>query len=675
MNKTVVLIVSFVFSWSLALAQSQYTPWAKSFGGTGDDICRDLAMDNIGNLYISGIFSDTVDFDPGPGIEEYTAKGPYDIFIQKFDPYGNQLWVKRISGDTMEFVQAISYDNSGHLIVAGYFRDSVDFNPGGTPMILDGGFGSMFIQKMDTSGNVEWVKSFIGAKIGSITADLDGSIYISGSNGGVVDFDPNVGIVNIASNGDWDIFILKLDSSGNYLWVKSVGGVDEDNGYEITVDDHSNIYITGSFIDTVDFDPNAGVHYLSSQWSSFILKLDSLGDFVWVKALGLCQPNSLVVDSSDNVLMTGYFFGTNDFDPGPGVDSLTSNGERDIFVQKLDSLGNYLWARSMGGENYDNSYSINVDSIGNCYITACYTNDTIDADPGPGILNFGFVWGCDILFQKLDVNGNLIWAKSIGGTGMDHAMAAVFDDAENLFVTGFYGGEIDMDPGNGVLNLSSNGQNDVFISHWRTCSSLNFISQSSCDSFLWSANGITYHIEGNYSAILSASTGCDSVVALELMINSVDTSLIQNGNELVANASGALYQWLDCTNAYTSISGATSQTFVPLINGSYAVEIIENGCMDTSACIIISTLEQLKVNYDGELVLYPNPTTGELNLKLSKRNSGCRIEVRNVVGELIGNYSFSKSEPIRFTIDGVRGFYLIEVIYKEKRCYSKVLKH
>jgi Beta-propeller repeat len=139
----------------------------------------------------------------------------------------------------------------------------------------------------------------------------------------------------------------------NFSWAKSIGGTGGDTGNSIAVDALGNVYTTGIFINTVDFDPGAGVFNLTSVGGSniFVSKLDASGNFVWAKSTGSGNgiSNSIAVDASGSVYTTGSFNGTVDFDPGVGVFNLTSAGsDADIFVSKLDASGNFVWAKSVG---------------------------------------------------------------------------------------------------------------------------------------------------------------------------------------------------------------------------------------------------------------------------------------------------------------------------------------
>jgi hypothetical protein len=306
----------------------------------------------------------------------------------------------------------------------------------------------------------EWAKSFGGTSIdvsNSITVDASGNVYSTGYFRNTVDFDPGVGVFNLTA-GFYDIFVQKLDGSGNFLWAKSFGNTSENQGQSISLDASGNVYTTGFFQGTVDFNPGVGVSNLTAtgSWDIFVQKLDASGNFLWAKSFGSTNFDrgfSITVDDTGNAYTIGYFQGTGDFDPGAGVSNLSSVGSADVFLQKLDASGNFLWAKSFGGTDFDAGNYITVDASGNVYSTGYFRN-TVDFDPGAGVSNHSSVGILDVFVQKLDPSGNFLWAKSFGGTGVDVGQSISVDASGNVYINGYFSGTVDFDPGPGVSNLT-----------------------------------------------------------------------------------------------------------------------------------------------------------------------------------------------------------------------------
>jgi len=466
-------------------AQSPNWLWAKGIGGTGYDIGNSIAVDASGNVYTTGWFTGTVDFDPGAGIFNLTSAGLQDIFISKLDGSGNFVWAKRMGSgtdDDLGYSIAIDLSGSGDVHTTGYFQGTVDFDPGvGTFNITAAGFyGDIFISRLDNSGNFVWAKAMGGTSNDfgySIALDPAGSgdIYTTGLFQETVDFDPGAGVFNLTSAGLLDIFISKLNSSGNFVWAKAWGGTSNDECNSIALDPagSGNVYSTGYFRVTADFDPGVGVFNLTSAGDDdiFISKLDSSGNFVWAKRMGGLDYDrgySIAIDlaGSGDVYSTGYFEGTVDFDPGAGTFNLTSAGWNDIFISKLNSSGNFIWANQIGGTFGDFGYSIDIDVSGNVFTVGTFQG-TADFDPGVGVFNLTSAGDNDIFISKLDGSGNFVWAKSMGGTGNELFSSITLDASGYLYMGGvFFSPTISF----GSTTLTNAGDGDIFIAKLDTLS-------------------------------------------------------------------------------------------------------------------------------------------------------------------------------------------------------------
>ena len=173
-------------------------------------------------------------------------------------------------------------------------------------------------------------------------------------------------------------------SDGDLVWTRRLGGASGDNGRGVAVDGSGNVYTTGIFLGTSDFDPGAGTFNLTAAGESdvFVSKLDSSGSLVWVRQLGGTGTDvgsHVAVDGSGNVYTAGHFSGMADFDPGVGTFDLTAAGGTDVFVSKLNSTGNLVWARQLGGTSNDQGFGVAVDGSGNVYTTGSF--GTADFDP------------------------------------------------------------------------------------------------------------------------------------------------------------------------------------------------------------------------------------------------------------------------------------------------------
>jgi hypothetical protein len=367
--------------------------WAKSFGGFSEDIGHSIAVDGSGNVYTTGYFYESVDFDPGEGTANLTSAGEQDVFVSKLNSSGDFLWAKSFGGILYDAAYSIATDNSGNVYTTGFFQGTVDFDPSdGTTNRTSVGSTDVFVSKLNSSGDLLWAMGFGGTSDDwgySIAVDSSGNVYITGFF--------------------YDVFVSKLNSSGDFLWVKSFSGSASKYSHSIAVDSSGNVYTTGYFLGTADFDPGEGIANLTSAGfaDAYVSKLDSSGNHVWVKSFGGSSGtygHSIAVDSSGNVYTTGSFYESSDFDPGAGTANLTSVAEEDAFVSKLNSSGDLLWAKGFGGTSNDSGYSIAVDSSGNVYTTGFFY-DTVDFDPGEGTMNLTSAGGSDVFVLKLNSLG------------------------------------------------------------------------------------------------------------------------------------------------------------------------------------------------------------------------------------------------------------------------------
>ncbi|MBS4065692.1 MAG: T9SS type A sorting domain-containing protein [Chitinophagaceae bacterium] len=454
-------------------AQSPTLQWAKKMGSTSNEEGRSVAVDASGNIYTTGTFSGTVDFNPGPGTYNLTSGGYSDAFITKLDASGNFVWAKSLTGNAggnhAVYANSIALDVSGGIYVTGSFSGVVDFDPGAiTFYLVSAGQEDIFISKFDTNGSLTWAKSMEGSQNDkglSITVDTLNNVYTTGCFSGFVDFNPDLPIYSFSAVAGQDIFISKLNSSGNFVWAKSIGGTLADVARSIKVDMQGNVYTTGSFQGTADFDPGAGTFSLTAMYNDiFISKLDASGNFVWAKRMGGSMDDtgrSIAIDAWQNVYITGYFQDVADFDPGTGTYSVTCIHVYCSFITKLDAFGNLLWAKVMDGGYLNQAMSIVLDASQNVYTTGIFQG-TVDFDPGPGVFDLTAVL-LSIYIVKLDVTGNFDWAKNISGTSNVVSNAITIDTPGNVYLTGYFGGTINFEPGAGVSSLSAAGLNDIFV--------------------------------------------------------------------------------------------------------------------------------------------------------------------------------------------------------------------
>ncbi len=521
MKRTFLLLASAFLTLTMT---AQTFEWAKSIGGADLQEGHGITFDDDGNVYTSGYFRGTADFDPGASTFNLTSAGNNDVFISKLDASGNFVWARQFGGTGFDECFSVSVDATGNVYAVGRFEGTADFDPGaGVFNLISNGASDIFISKLDASGNFIWAKQFGGTNIDDafgIALDASGNVYATGRFQQTVDFNPDLGTFNLTSAGNFDVFITKLDASGNFLWAKQLGGIDSDEGYSITLNDSGDLFTTGIFQGTADFDPGLGVFNLTSGGSNdvFISKLDASGNFVWAKRMGGAGNDiarSIAVDNSSNVHITGSFTGTADFDPGIGTFNLISSGSFDAFITKLDASGNFLWANKIGGTAEIQGFSIALDPSGNVYAIGDFRGSA-----GGGTFGYSSIGLSDIYIAKLDVTGNYAWIQRIGGGSDDKGYAIAVDANWSIYTTGYFRLGADFDPGSGSFNLFSAGAEDIFVHKMSQCiSTTGTDTQTACYFYTWPLDNVTYYASTTSPTVtLINAAGCDSIVTLNLTI-------------------------------------------------------------------------------------------------------------------------------------------------------------
>ena len=476
-------------------SDAQSLIWASQFanaaGNTNTGIGSDIVTDNSGNAYVTGSFqSVSIDMDPGPGVLTMSSPNSPSGFIEKLDQFGNLIWAVQlessVAGDRV-LPNSIAVDHSGNVLVLGYYLGDVDFDPG--PGIHIDTTGGLFLLKLSSTGAYIWHQVFAGAGEESTSGktffiEKNDDIIITSTFGGTVDFDngPNDSI--LISNGFTDGFVLKLDSAGQFKWVKQFPGGNYLMFNAMTVDTIGNIFVTGQFRDSVDFDPDTSTYILKETgflglgfaFDVFLLKLDSIGNFQWVKQFGNngqggCWGigNCLTYSATTNcIYATGYYKGTMIFDTSLVI-PLSST---DCFILSVAENGTLNWAKQPRAQSgslstgYIQGFSTVTDAQANVYTTGLFSNRA-DFDPGTGVdtLNAN-IGSTDGFILSLDSSGNFI---SVGQLHSRYSIsfiskAITIDNTGDLFVTGRFSDSIDVDPGPASYYLNSNpGADDIFV--------------------------------------------------------------------------------------------------------------------------------------------------------------------------------------------------------------------
>lgn len=377
---------------------AQYSPdgeyfGAVTFGAEQTDVAFAMAARSSG-IVAGGMFEGQVDFDPCEGKARRQSNGLDDIFVVALHSDLSFDWVWTAGGTGgSDIAWSLCTDQDDNVFVAGTFTNTVQFGNSGGHEQTSNGLRDAFVAKLTPIGELQWIATFGGSNndyAWSTDTDSLGNIYVAGEFRGTVDFDSTEGEVLRTSNGVEDIFLVKLDPEGRLLWVKTMGGVGGDQGYTVAVSDDDEVYLGGYFAGSVDFDPDGSgdIHDTEGAYfHAFVTRLRANGEYRWTQTFGgtgSAGVTGIAFNGSDGIVLSGAFFETVDFDPGPGVDEHTTIGKRSCFISDWDHSGTYCSTLVFGGAALDTILSLAPTNNGAVHASGNFNSPVVDFDPTRG---------------------------------------------------------------------------------------------------------------------------------------------------------------------------------------------------------------------------------------------------------------------------------------------------
>ena len=343
-------------------------------------------------------------------------------------------WAVSAGGSGINSGKGISVDNAGNSLVTGWYTGTATF---GTSTLSAKGGWDVFVAKLSPAGKFLWTTSMGGGTDDrgySISVDSKGNAYVAGT-----------GAITPAAKGG--AFVAKLDTSGKLLWATSAGDV----VYSVAADAAGNSHVAGTFLGMAAF----GSITLTAQGSGglFVARLDTSGKYQWVTPAGGSlkkTAHSIALGPAGNSHVAGSFLGTAVF----GTTTLSSTGNQDLFVTKLDQSGKVLWATSAGGTSHDTAHGISVDGVGIAHVTGNY-----DGSASFGTTTLTAAGYQDLFVARLDKGGKFLGAASAGGLSFDNAQAIAVDSAGSSHVTGSFDSQASF----GATTFLAKGSSDVFV--------------------------------------------------------------------------------------------------------------------------------------------------------------------------------------------------------------------
>ncbi|MCB0408607.1 MAG: SBBP repeat-containing protein [Flavobacteriales bacterium] len=628
--------------------------WSFSLGGPSLDQAFSVATDQNNNVFITGYFIGTVDFDPSGNTANLTSAGAEDIFLAKYDANGNYLWA----------INAGSIDGSNF------------------------GYG--------------------------VVTDPSGNVYISGQFFGTVDFDPSGFTNSLTSNGSADIFVAKYDSNGNYDWAFNIGSTGGDFAKNMSVDQNGAIYITGNFNGMVDFNPGTGTDELTTTlMHGFLAKYDFDGNYEWAINIGdqaSSMTNAYGISNTvtDEIVISGSFLNSIDIDPDTGTETLTSNGSHDIFAAVYSNTGAFIKAVSFGSTGIDFGYATDQSSSGKIFIGGAFQN-TVDFDPGTGManMNAGTI-GYDAFSAQYGLppcsapDLTTITATNLTICSGDSTTISVssgnLNDADNWYWYSSSCGGTLIDTGSSIV-VSPSDTTAYFVRGEGNCVTPGSCStitinvnepasgtdtQTACDSFIW-IDGNTYTSTNNtatHTITAGAANGCDSIVTLNLTINiSPVVTLDPFSSDTICDGSGSVSLPTGTpSGGIYSGTGINGTDFDPSLSGIGTFDIIYsytdgNSCSnaDTST-ITVSICTGIENDLSRtNVIIAPNPFNNYLNITGLPEGKSV-INILDVSGKLVVEFTVQSNNQTISTEQLTTGIYFIKVVSSNNIFTTKLIK-
>jgi hypothetical protein len=451
-------------------------------GSVADSDQSTMVMQPDGSLLTAGVFEGSADFDHGDTEVQFNASSSKDIFIVNTAANGDFVWAKQIrSINNLDhiYLYDLQNDGEGNFYITGSYISPVDFDPDPTIEYLVDEVDAanydqdIFIAKYNANGEFIWVKT-----IGSFNTDIgktidilsNGNVIVTGEFQYQVDFNPGPEVAMLSTSNN-AIFLLTLTSDGDYVDAKFLSGTSNSfNIYSTKMDANDNLYLTGGFYGTADFDPGPSTYSVTASGSGatrFICKLDNNLSCIWVKSFNMTSLSGIVrdieIDDTGALFIAGSFWGGIDLDPNPETSfDLVSAGYSDSFVAKLDADGTFIWGKQFGGVDSDEAITLEFINNGDLLVGINIRSATIDLDPGADTQLMTNGGSYDLALVELSGDGEYHHHVQFTGGQLQQVNDLIVTPTA-IYTSGTFSGGTDFDPGDGTATLYPDESWDYFI--------------------------------------------------------------------------------------------------------------------------------------------------------------------------------------------------------------------
>ncbi len=483
-TRYLVLLAFLIFSNFCAHAQQPKPQWVDDLKGTsGTSVATYVAVDKQNNVYVTGSFQGTVDFDPSSGVKNLASAGSDDVFIAKYKQDGTLIWAESVGGTAADDPSAIAVDKDGNVSIVGtFYSPSLDADPGSGVFIINSpsNFG-FFTIHLDTNGAFLWANAFVvpandilgPTQIGNyrVTTDSEDDVITTTAFA----FPITVGDSTYTPGGNSDGLIVKYNPAGNVLWSIHLpvlgGSISAVGPFGVKADSQDNIVISGNYSNGVNFNPlgTADNVVAPDGFDGFIAKYSSAGILIWVNSIDSPSgfPNfqsAISIDAQNDIYYTSAYFGSIIF--GSTTLTATGNNNNDC-IAKYSSAGVFQFAKSIGGEgSIGVSNEIAADAANNIYLTGNF-NGTVNFNTNTGTAkNLTANGPQDFYVAKYDALGNYIYAFNAGSASCSNTSgnSIAVDGNNNADVAGAFCSTVNFDQsGCSTDNVTAGSASDPFV--------------------------------------------------------------------------------------------------------------------------------------------------------------------------------------------------------------------
>ena len=634
----ILLLSSILSEVTILHAQNPNLDWGFAVGNSNEQNGYDIAQDSQGNVYSTGTFAGTVDFDPSISVSNITSNGDQDVYLRKIDNLGNLVWIKSFGGPLLDFVDRIYIEPNGNILLFGWIRGTVDMDPGpGIFNISSLGQGDSYVLRLDQNGNFVNCIKFGNTGddlIGEIEYKSNGEILICGYYTATCDFDPSANTFNLVPSGSANGFLLHLNNNLSFINAYNFGSTGYDDIRDIAVDNNGNIYLTGIFQGTVDFDLLGSTSNVASNAGTedgFIAKYSPTLGFIYAYSIGNTgtSDRGWKVECSNNndVFISGMYTGTVDFNPSPTLTTnISSNGNWDVFLTKYNSSGVHQWTKSWGSLNQEYNTNMKITPQNNLIDILINYTGTMDLDPNVGTQTVTSNGGSDMSVIRLNDSGVLQNAFSFGSTANDNCYYLMNSEC-NLILSGNNSGVCDIDLTNTTNNITNNGLNDCFLIKYSftnntnagtdqtICAGANIVlAGSGAATYSWNngiTNGVAFTpvVTNTYTLTGTSANGCVATDQVLVTVNptptvnaGADQTICAGANINLIGSGAATYSW---NNGITN-----GVAFTPVSTNTYTLTGTSvKGCIATDQVIVtVNPLPIVNAGADQSICAGANST-------------------------------------------------------------------